>query len=376
MRTEDELTADDQQARHEALDVTRSFIVQAPAGSGKTELLIQRYLRLLATVDNPEEILAITFTRKAAREMQQRVSQALLRAQTGVAAELEHEQRTLDAALAVLNKDEENDWQLLKSPRRMRIQTLDALCAGITRLVPLSSGIGGVGNTIVSAEVKINYESAAVATLDWLLVDDGLNAAVEKVLSHLDNSTVAYVAYVSRMLETRDQWLGITGTGLMEDPTAVRKLLEKNIAIVVQHHLRASRKALELADTGELPALASYAGTNLCENGMNDHVAAVLSELSSIPGSDLYDLPLWGGVAELLLTKKGTWRKTVTKNDGFPAGDAGQKKAWLKIIGDLSGNTQLLRLLSDIRMLPAPSYDDSQWDVLLALLRLLPAGSD
>ena len=92
-------------ARRSALDPSQSFIVQAPAGSGKTELLIQRYLLLLAYVDHPEEIVAATFTRKAAGEMRERVLQALADAQAGKIPATGHEQLTLELATAALARD-------------------------------------------------------------------------------------------------------------------------------------------------------------------------------------------------------------------------------------------------------------------------------
>ena len=59
----------DIKAKKSALDIPNSFIMQAPVSSGKTELLIQRHLKLLSKASQPEETITITFTNKAANEI-------------------------------------------------------------------------------------------------------------------------------------------------------------------------------------------------------------------------------------------------------------------------------------------------------------------
>src|SRR5579875_3266925 len=110
----------DNRAREEALDPARSFIVEAPAGSGKTGLLTQRYLALLSTVERPESIVAMTFTRKAAAAMTGRIHEALEDASQGRATTNEYERRTRELAVRALDQDRKKDWQLLTDPRRLQ----------------------------------------------------------------------------------------------------------------------------------------------------------------------------------------------------------------------------------------------------------------
>ena len=96
----------DSPARARALDPESSFLVQAPAGSGKTELLTDRILALLARVQRPEEIVAITFTRKAAAEMHARVLEKLAAANQERPAE-PYRVRSWELARAAMQRNQE-----------------------------------------------------------------------------------------------------------------------------------------------------------------------------------------------------------------------------------------------------------------------------
>ncbi len=109
---------------------------------GKTELLIQRFLVLLARVERPEEIVAMTFTRKAAGEMRERIVGALKAALAGTDVHSPHEVRTRALALAALGADRRHQWQIVAHPARLAVFTLDAFAAGLARQAPLATGMG------------------------------------------------------------------------------------------------------------------------------------------------------------------------------------------------------------------------------------------
>jgi ATP-dependent exoDNAse (exonuclease V) beta subunit len=372
---EPHLLEDDLQARSQSLDVTHSFIVQAPAGSGKTELLIQRYLKLLSVVDNPEEVLAITFTRKAAAEMQFRVLDALQMAHRGEEPSQEHQQLTNTLANAALRRDNDRGWQLTANPRRMRIQTLDSLNALIARLRPISSPESGGGTRIVvDAELNSLYRSSALATLDWLSENGPIEEATRDVLVHLDNNTWIYISYLAQMLATRDQWLPFIGSGLLtaEDSETLRQRFELNLDAAVTDHLQRTASAIPPEVIATLSDLQNYAANNLRDSGSTSDPICPLHGFTGLPPAHPANAAHWKGLAELLLTRAGQFRKQVNKRQGFPPGDAGQKAEMHALLEELAEQELLSELLHRIRTLPPIRYSDEQWQVLLALFRLLP----
>lgn len=365
----------DANARAQALDPCRSFIVQAPAGSGKTELLIRRVLVLLAHVDAPEEIVALTFTRKAAAQMRTRVLAALERAQDDTPPATDHERGTWQLARRALARNAACGWALTSNPSRLRIQTIDGLCAGLVRRMPLLSRLGGMPSLLEDAEPL--YREAARATLALLEADDADHAAaIATLLLHLDNRSGTVEEMLVRMLARRDQWIRHAARHDAEgDRTALEAALQRIRADAVDP---LQKMLAPLAD--RLVALAAWAAGNLPD----DSEAALLGcrQLAALPGREADDTAAWLGLADLLLTKEGGWRRRVDKRLGFaPASEARSaeekqrrkeaQQALLDLVADCDAVPGLCDALVALRDLPPPRYDNAQWDVLSAVIRVL-----
>ncbi len=363
----------DRKEREEALDPARSFIVQAPAGSGKTELLIRRFLRLLATVDQPEQLLAITFTRKAAGEMHSRIMKAIEDARDGEAPEAAHEREGFELARAALERDREKGWNLLACPGRLKVQTIDALCAALTRQMPILSGLGRL--PAITEDPTALYREAARRTIALMEKEGPEGHTLRQALRHLDNSFASLEKRLIVMLARRDQWLRHIKLKEHCGEEELRSYLEKSLRRAIERTLKQIQNIFPKNLLEEALCCGQYAASNLAGDGIESPIR-VLTE----PELDFTysHLPLWRGLGALLLTGKGQWRKTggVNKKLGFPADKRPEalemKERFKSLLVGLAGEEKLEKVLAEVALLPDGRYDDREWIILNDLLRLLP----
>ncbi len=367
----------DRDARVAALDPAQSFIVQAPAGSGKTGLLTQRYLRLLALVDAPEEVLAITFTRKAAGEMRERIIGALALAAADEPPADDHQAITRELARQVLVRDAELGWGLLRYPARLRIQTIDAFNASLTRQMPLLSGLGAP--PAITDDARALYAQAAGNTIALLEQSDtpAWTDAITVLLLHLDNRMDRARDMLAGMLAKREQWLrvllpSVSGERADGEQTHARDRSRLEQAIATELHLQIAAVVHRLPTRfhDEIVAMAAFAARQLEESGRESPLRACI-DMTALPDADPSQLAQWQGIAELLLTRTGSWRKTVRVNNGFPPGRADEKARMLELLDSLAEHVSLAAPLSRLRQLPQPRYDDEQWRLIEAFADLL-----
>ena len=374
----------DARERAAALDPARSCIVQAPAGSGKTGLLIQRVLRLLAGVERPEEILAITFTRKAAAEMRRRVLQALDEAARGAAAPEDGNARlTRELAQAALARDRKLGWRVLDNPARLRIQTIDALCASLARQMPVLSGMGAAPAIVDDAREL--YREAAQRTLARVEGGDALARRLERVLVHLDGDWTLARTLIEGMLARRDQWIGRAAG--FEASEEARAVLEQAFRAERSHIMARVRSLLPGDMERVLAALACHAAAHHARATPGEPVAdfvvlADLAGLAGYPAADEEGAPAWRALAALLLVqdeKNPQLRQRVTKIHGFPSNDdaqRAQRDRMQEVLADLARTEGLCEALDALRRMPPAAFSEAQWEALGAVVAVLPRAAE
>ena len=358
----------DQSQREAALNPDASFLVRAPAGSGKTELLIQRYLTLLARASRPEAVVAITFTRKAAAEMRRRVMDALSDGRNPQ-PEQPHKLATWRLARAVLQRDQAEAWGLTENPRRFAIRTFDSLWTSIVSRAPWLSRLGPPPAPAENASEL--HTEAALRTVE-LLEQDRFNAPLETMLRHVDNNQPKLVKLLASLLGRRDQWLRHL---VNSDPARLRAEGERALETIILTALERVARLAPPVFLEDAPALAGYAAGNLRDENP-DHPVVACEGMTSAPPVAVDALPPWLGLAALVLKKDGGFfsPRGVNKNHGFPP-KSPQKAAIQDLLDSLDCSDVFAEALEAVRQLPPARYDDSQWAVAEALIGMLPVAA-
>lgn len=370
-----ELLNQDQLNRKRALNPAESFIVQAPAGSGKTELIIQRLLTLLSLVNKPEEILAITFTKKSAHEMRLRIIKALENATINPKPEKAHERLTWELAHKVLARDKQFNWNLIENPNQLAIKTIDSFCNYLTSQLPLLSHFGSQPDIAIHPEPL--YRETVLEVLSHVEQNQSWSYAIAKLFIHCDNDLNKLMNLLIELLQKRDQWQGYL---LDTSNDQMRNILQQHIAAVIEDNLANFAENFPYDVCEELFELARFVGN--CAQGHNpEHPVFLLHDINDLPDASAQALPIWQALGKFLLTKDNSWRKTAHKDAGWPVMTDFSKqekdeqklprKQYKELMQKLADLPDLQTRFANIMNLPDMYYNDEQWATLKALLEVL-----
>jgi ATP-dependent helicase/nuclease subunit A len=331
----------DDAARAAAADPAASILLEAPAGSGKTAVLTRRFLRLLPTVEDPAEILAITFTRKAAAEMRTRVVRAL----TGTLAADDPEGPALRAlAQAALTHGAARGWRIATEPQSLRIQTIDSFNYWLASQLPVAARAGGALQLTESPQEL--YQRAARRALTAAESDAELAAEAGLLFERLDNHWMNLERLIAHMLPERGHWLRFVAG---EDARSLCRRIDASLAQLARARLKHLAALLP-------PALRAR--------------AAALPGVGPL-GTEPADLGRWKHFAHLSLSSED-WRRQVNAHRlGDAFADPGACRALRELIADLAAVPGARAALLELRRAPAAQLGDDEAAALTALARVL-----
>ena len=189
----------------------RHASVHASAGTGKTWLLVTRMLRLLLAGAAPENILAVTFTRKAAAEMLQRLNERLAHLASG-------SDEQVDAALGAMGETPADALRerarrlyenLLFAPHALRATTFHAFCQEILQRFPVEAEVPP-GFELLEAESELIEEAWDALYAEATLKPDGKTARALETLFDGCNGLGNTRQAMNSFLQQRIDWWAYT----------------------------------------------------------------------------------------------------------------------------------------------------------------------
>jgi ATP-dependent exoDNAse (exonuclease V) beta subunit len=352
----------DQEARDRALDPRESFHLEAPAGSGKTAVLLARFLALLAQVDDsPREILTLTFTRKAAGEFRERALGYFQgQAEPGPALP-PHESLLHELAGQAFRHLEHKNLvhQFLLVPERLPISTFHGFCTQLLKAAPHEAGVPLEFQLLEGDREAAWQKQEALEELRRRLNDrpqhDPIRQALVRRLVRLNNSWPRLAGELRSLLSRRDtlgDFLALARQSLRAEDYAA--LMEARLAQAMAHILRPLADGLAATEVGRRwPAFLEVV--------QGPGAPGILP--AAPPGASVQDLGAWQGLAEVLLTKTGGLRKR------WPAGLA--QSGWPGALTALPPD--FLARLKDCRELPLELLAIPEVGALQDLILLLNA---
>ena len=305
----------DQAARDRALSPDNSFHLEAPAGSGKTSVLLARFLTLLARVETPESLLALTFTRKAAGELRKRVMELIWQRQEPDPSTPDWERRLLDLAQQVFRHYDrpQGTLQELLAPERLPVMTFHSFCAQLLRYAPQEAGVDLEFRLLEEDEARWLKKEALEEFRRRLAArsaPDPARQALLRRLVRLNNSWPHLAGELQDLLGRRNclgEFLELAQTS--RDPARYEDLLAGRFQLLLSPLLENLAQALAASELGHSWA-DFWAETQGSTQG--DRLP------SRLPGASPEDLASWQALAEVLLTQDGSLRKAFTSKLGFP----------------------------------------------------------
>lgn len=349
----------DWQQRQQAATPALSVHVEAPAGSGKTSVLLERFLRLLAQAERPEALLALTFTKKAAGELRARLYKLF----SAPAAEKTagYEDYLLSLAQEAVRRHVNQGWAVLQE--RLQIMTFHSFCARLLRQLPHAAGLPPDFRLLDDYESQRLREEASEETrrrLGQLPPADPRRRALVNRLVRLNNNWPRLAGELRQLVARRDilePFLALARHS--QQPAAYEAYIRHQLHRLLTPRLATVRQLCLQTELGqrwpEFHAALANCGSSL---------AAVLPP--ELPGTDLEAMAGWQQIAASLLTKEGSCFKSFSR-EKFPP--ELRRQGWCEMLANLPA--PLVTAFRELRCLPAGWLHRDEIPALQDLVLLL-----